>query len=313
LIRGYEFGKIARLPVALNETEFAYIGEKLTKKINVYNFIENKKSTPFVIEECEGENSPIISYIKYNNNMLSISGENKNEIRIWDIATRFCKRILNPLLPCTKLIPLGDSFISITSDEVYPKPSSFIQIWKMKELDLYPVLFCNDYVYDVVVMNRSIIAILTQGGIEIWNLPSRRRIRGYFDEGLTLIYRINSFVFVCNDCNYEDRGEFLYLYDYRERQRIEEIDKGYLSDVMINIDGRYIAYESDDNKICIYDTKYLKEEKTIDALDGKCYFKGKSIFSQREDNGNSSNKDIKLYYKPLALASSELSIIRYNY
>jgi hypothetical protein len=81
---------------------------------------------------------------------------------------------------------------------------------------------------------------------------------------LTKIDKINSFVFACSHFA-EGDGDLLYIYDYR-KDSFREIIKGYDSDLLANLDGRYIAYIKDDLEVCVYDTKELKEEKVIKVL-----------------------------------------------
>jgi hypothetical protein len=101
-------------------------------------------------------------------------------------------------------------------------------------------------------------------GIEIWNIATQK-LEKYINRklySLTKIDKINSFLFACIYFA-EGEGDTLYLYDYRKDKCLREIRKGFNTDLLANLDGRYIAYFGKNFQVCIYDTKELKEGKII--------------------------------------------------
>jgi hypothetical protein len=285
-------GKITLKPLLINDNEFIYVGGE--NHILSYNFMEGKKTLPFKLDKDdynEDRDCYATSYMRYKDADL-LSTHDVCEIRIWDILTRSLKRIISSPLPCRVIITRNDgSFITkFNRDERH----SYLQIWKERELELYPVLNSSYLIYDFVILNKHIVAILTEKGIEIWNIYTMKLVRHFPQDEfyqLTHIEKINSSVFACY-YYFEALGDILSLYDYRKDESILEIHKGYDSDMLANLDGRYIAYLTDPFKLCVYDTRSLKEEKIIEIsiADEDCYPESLAVVSRErvalsEDRG----------------------------
>jgi hypothetical protein len=141
----------------------------------------------------------------------------------------------------------------------------FVQDWTSGELQLYPVLQAPGLVIDFVILKKYMLAVLSQIGIDIWNICTQKSIKSYPTPPscrLSKIERINSSMFSCW-CNYERNKSSLCIYDYRKDTCMKEINEGCIFCLSANLDGRYIAYINDKLEVCIYDTKSLREERTV--------------------------------------------------
>jgi hypothetical protein len=121
-------GNITLKPLVFNDNEFIYLGDEYLY-LSAYNFIEGKDTIPFKIDMddyYEDSEYDITSYVKYKETDI-ISTNSAFEIRLWDILTRNCKRVLPPALSCWIVVPLTDSFITVSSD-------NYLQIFKTKNL-----------------------------------------------------------------------------------------------------------------------------------------------------------------------------------
>jgi hypothetical protein len=144
------------------------------------------------------------------------------------------------------------------------------------------------------------VAALVINGIEIWNTSTRKRIKfiNFEDYTYTALHRVNSYLFACADY-YEGNGEYLSLYDYRQGDSpIYEIDKGYVSTMMVSIDGRHIAYIIDEGRVAVFDTKTLQEVKRIELPDyeeDETDYEGLEIVSKDKLAVYSSRSGVFLY------------------
>jgi hypothetical protein len=254
-------GEVFR-PLVINDNEFIYVAGN--HDMLVYNFTEGRDTLPFKFDKDDDYSGDkeyeTTDYIKHKETDI-ISTNDIFEIRFWDICNRKCKRVIPSTFPCWMIVSYtDDSFITLSE----PHSHSYLQVWNIKELDLYPVLLNNYFIYDFVILNKNIIAVLTEEGIEIWDINTQKLVR-YFPRdmySLTRIDRINPHLFVCSFYS-DGEGDTLYLYDYRKENCIREIDKGFNSNLLAILDDRYIAYIGEDMKIVVYDTKELKVEKMI--------------------------------------------------
>jgi hypothetical protein len=246
-------------PLVISDDKFIYVSENEPHVLLVYNFEVKNESIPLYRDEYRY--LQITSYELFNENTL-IFCNSLNEIRMLDLHSRTCKKVLYSLSTCWKIISINDSVITIYTDQGKQITNNHIQIWKAREFNLYPVLCANDIVIDLITLNKYTSAVLTERGIEIWNILTKKRVK-YITEyyNLTSITKINSHLFACSDY-LTVKGQMLYIYD-RSLNPICEMNKGYISYLLANIDYRRIAYIKEDSKLCIFDTKVLKETKLI--------------------------------------------------
>jgi hypothetical protein len=92
-------------PLIINDSEFIYTLRECY--MSVYNFIDGKDSFPFKTDKDDytGDHAlSVTSYITYKKTDL-ISTYDAFEIRIWDILTRCCKRVLSSAMSCWLVLP----------------------------------------------------------------------------------------------------------------------------------------------------------------------------------------------------------------
>jgi WD40 repeat protein len=124
-------------PLIIGQEEFIF-ALKFTSVIHAYNFKKVMETKPFA-EEIDDLNDPeakdinLTSYAKMGEYDL-ITSNNSYEIRIWDIPTRKCKRVLASPLYCYDIITASNSFITIMGEYGH------LHIWKLNELDLHSAL-----------------------------------------------------------------------------------------------------------------------------------------------------------------------------
>jgi WD40 repeat protein len=256
-------GQLTIRPLLISDSVFIYINRSHHYEIGAYNFKEQINELPFTVEKDDDIDIRISSYIMRGSKLITCNSD--YEIRIWDIPTRHCERIICSALPCLNLIALDNAIIALSMDK---RKYDYLQIWKNEELDLYPVLCMKQFIYEAIILSENILAVLMVNSLEIWNIRDNRLIRHYDEEEdhRTRIFRINRYLFACSDY-YEGNGEMLYIYDYRKEACIKAINKEYVSDQLASLDDRHIAYIVSENRICIFDTKGLKEVITINLLD----------------------------------------------
>jgi WD40 repeat protein len=259
-------GKILLKPLAINDEEFIYIHQEDPHIMAVYNFKEDKIALPFKVDKDEDEEIAITDFTRNGDNDL-LSCSSTYEIRLWDISTRYCKQILSSPYACWRVIPTSEGFLTISRVHIFITEIgfNFLQLWKLKEFDLYPVLYTGHTILDMVILEYGFIAVLLMQGIEIWNIYTKKLVKCFDCEdwyGLTKIDKINSRLFVCSDC-FDSDGQKLMIYDYKKNEP-HVVDKQFASDLFASIDGCHIAFIGQGSRVSIYDTLKLKLVRLIE-------------------------------------------------
>jgi hypothetical protein len=227
--------------------------------IEVYNHTTEKATANMNKDPDNGERDiAIVSYSMFKNDL--ISSNTVNEIRIWDLTSWRCKRVIYSFVSNPTLIAFDDFFATVNIG----RGKSYLQTWKFNELQLYPTIKAKYFVRDIFILSKYVIAILTEEGIEVWNIGTMRLISSYCFKlrSMNKLDFINSFLIASSDFH-EGDGQMLYIYDYRRFSPICEIDKGYDSSLFLNLNGRNIAYILSGLMICIFDTQTQSDDKNI--------------------------------------------------
>jgi hypothetical protein len=95
-------GQVALTPLNISPNEFIYVDEKDSRFIKAYNHKQLKSTLPFGHNEKHYINndtdSKVTAYTLFQTDL--ISNDSEFQIRLWDLSSRSCKRILNSFLTC---------------------------------------------------------------------------------------------------------------------------------------------------------------------------------------------------------------------